>query len=111
MISKEKFVGIMNKLQEAQQLVDDIDKVINSTKYHSFFVDFADANTLFILHDDIVIDLLVDMFNDKNEWISWWIYETNFGKDIEMATVTNEKENKKWLLNTPEALYDFLIEM
>ena len=38
--------------------------------------------------------------------ISWWVYETDCGKDKEMNVV--EYKKKKYHINTPDDLYDFI---
>lgn len=60
------------------------------------------------LGDDAIIDLLALHFEDESEWISYWIYELNFGKDYHDGAVTMDDEIVK--MATVEDLYNVLKE-
>lgn len=106
MITKEHFVTIINRLKETDDMVDKINNIIrNSTD--SFISDFTNAGSIMICHEDIVLHLLENMFNDTDT-ISWWLYEKDYGRDIRMKMwdgFGNEID-----VSTPEKLYDYLIE-
>ncbi len=107
MITKNEFVEIMNKLKE----VDDFVKEVNekSRKLSDAIIsDFFNAQSLSISHESLVLELLQNIFNDK-DFISWWIYETDYGRNKNMAKVWLE-DNTEISLETPEQLYDFLIK-
>ncbi len=57
-----------------------------------------------ILH--ALIECLEDTMSDKDEWISWWIYEKDFGKNKKMTAHYENGKNIK--LDTVEDLYKFL---
>ena len=57
---------------------------------------------------ETVIDLLEFIFNDKNQWISYWIFELDFGKDYEDGYVKDE-HGEVIPLKTTEDLYDLLV--
>ena len=46
------------------------------------------------------------MLDDENDWIGWWIYEVRENPK-ENAIVCN---GKKWTIDSPETLYDFLYQ-
>ena len=50
------------------------------------------------------------MFNDRGNWISWWLYEQDYGRSVRIDDVFNEEIGKFIDLTTPEKLYDYLIE-
>ena len=59
------------------------------------------------------IRLLENMFEDEEcQWISWWMYETDFGKDEKMAKVYTHfgDEEVEQPLPTSKELYQLLIE-
>lgn len=56
-----------------------------------------------------LVKLLEKSFNDENNWISYYIWELNFGRDWEPGCVTNE-EGTDVKLQEVEDLYDLLIE-
>lgn len=59
-----------------------------------------------------VIELLENMFNDKDEDISYFLYEMD-AADHENMIVPDEKcpmdKDKKILYNSPETLYNYLV--
>ena len=58
---------------------------------------------------EMVVDLLEFIFNDENQWISYWIFELDFGKDYEDGWVT-QKDGAVIPLKTVEDLYDLLVK-
>ena len=69
-----------------------------------------DCNSVFYgFYEDVVVNLLIEVMNDKDEWISWWLYECDYGKDIEKYAAIGP-DNVEIDLSTPEKLYDFLTE-
>jgi len=105
MISKNKFEGIINALKEAHELQDKVDELMRNAK-DNIENDFMNAASLMINHEGIVIELLSDMFDDKAEWIAWWIYDTNFGQS--MTEIYDNDNNVIADLKTAGELYDFL---
>lgn len=60
-----------------------------------------------ICHEDLVVRLLENMFNN-NDIISYWLYERNYGRDFKLGDVL---DNGKTIdLSTPSKLYDYLIK-
>jgi hypothetical protein len=53
---------------------------------------------------DLSVRLLEKLFDDRGEYISWWLWE-----DVEKV-VTHTDSGKKIVLETIEQLYNFLIE-
>lgn len=106
MITKEQFVTIINRLKETDEMVDKINNIIrNSTD--SIISDFTNAGSIMICHEDIVLHLLEDIFNDTDT-ISWWLYEKDYGRDIRMKMW--DEKGKEIDVSTPEKLYDYLVE-
>ena len=58
-----------------------------------------------------VIDVLELAFEDKEQWISWWFYETNCGKENYRYWEASEdvEKDEGHAIENPEQLYDFLI--
>lgn len=106
MITRDEFVEIINRLKETDNLVKDInDKIRNSTEAH--ISDFTNAGSLMICHEDIVVHLLENMFNDTDT-ISWWLYEKDYGRNPEMKMW--DGFGKEIDVSTPEKLYDYLVK-
>ena len=97
--SKDRFVVILNTLQKQYDILSDL--------YENYNIDLIDCNWL--LNETHVIKLLEYIFNDEEtEWISWWCWETNFGRDEEFGAIFDEDDNII-RVDTAEQLYDFLI--
>jgi len=55
------------------------------------------------------IELLRNIFNDESDWISYYIYDLDFGKEYREGVVQDENGQNVPLL-TVEDLYNLLIE-
>ena len=103
MITKETFVNIMNRLEKLDTKMDNVDAALKQLSFD--FCGFYVPECI-----DIVMDTLVEAFNDKgNEWISYCVYELNFLKSFKPGMVLDE--NKTPIdLSSWDKVYDFLIE-
>ena len=109
MISKAKFVEILNRLKNYNTLQNKIqdlfDDLIDNKEQ-----DFMNAGSICIGHESIVIDLLEEMF--ETDLISWWIYELNYGTYYTKGCLQKEENGKIMNLDvsTADKLYDVLIK-
>ena len=102
MITKEEFVKSLNKLKEQS----DIDHQFNYHMEQAFPGSYAPIyhNVLW----ELSVHLLELSVKDDEKYVSWWIFETDFGKrDIVNSLRVNDKPVD---VSTPEKLYDFLVE-
>lgn len=107
MISKEQFISIIDKLKE----VDDFVKETNdrARKLNDAIIsDFFNASSLSISHENIVLKLLENMFNDK-EILGWWLYELDYGRKFKQGYLKDD-EGTDIDVSTAEKLYDYLIK-
>lgn len=103
MISKKTFVNTINKIIDYNNMSNEINDVFS--KYRT-----EDCNSVFYgFYEDVVVNLLTEAMNDKDEWISWWLYECNYGTDTTGYAVVGPR-NIELDLSTPEKLYDFLVK-
>lgn len=107
MISKEQFVKIINRLKDTDDFVKETN---NRARKLADSIESAEINAmgLAISHESIVVELLEDMFNDS-DYISWWLYDLEYGRDYKDGCIQDEK-GKIIDLSTAEKLYDFLVE-
>lgn len=106
MITKQEFVDIINQLKEVNDFVQETNDKARKLK-DAIISDFYNASNLSISHETIVLKLLENMFNDT-DWISYWIYELDYGRKYEDGCIT---ENDNIIdISTPEKLYDCLVE-
>ena len=106
MISKEKFLEIINRLKKYDELQNDINELFcesidNKEK------DFINAGSICIGHESVVVYLLENMFD--TDMISYWIYELDYGEKYTEGCVLDENMNNIDL-STSEKLYDYLIK-
>lgn len=98
-ISKESFCECMQKLMD---LNDNCDNA-----YHYFEKIGIDVNSVYSPLEDILLKILSESMLDKDGWIEWYVYETNFGR----KKLTAYWDNGKYIivLNTFSDLYNLLI--
>lgn len=92
----EEFEHTINALRDN---IDQLDKV----------AEVLDCANIFNLSaSDQVTDLLTYIFDDKDEWISYWVYERDFGRNW-YEGCAQEKDGSNIDLSTTKRLYDFLV--
>lgn len=104
MISKQEFIDIIDKLKEVNDFVDEVNSKARKLD-DAIISDFFNASSLSISHENLVVRLLENMFNDY-DIISWWLYELDYGRNTDMAWV--EENGVKTYLYTAKDLYNYL---
>lgn len=100
-ISKGEFCGALHELKENEDFIDEINDVLRK---------FGGDNYIFSTRlEDVIVRLLETVFEDTDKWISYWMWEENFGRKYEDGDAIDEKGNII-PLKTAEDLYDFLIK-
>ena len=105
MITKNKFCKIMNHFREQDNMAQEL----NQTFHNYNCMDFRDG-AMFIDTEsqDIIVDLLVEMFEDNEGAIPYWCYELEYGINHYLGCVTDENDNPIDI-STPEKLYDYVV--
>lgn len=105
-ITKDHFVACIKVLRDADDMARRINSVVDEYKRGDFINGYAFSN------DDAemkLIETLEIALGDVEHWISWWCVEADYGReDGFAASVTCNGKN--YILDTPEALYDFLTQ-
>lgn len=107
MITREEFIDIIEKLKEVNDFVyetNDKARKLND----AIISDFFNASSLSISHENIVVELLENMFNDK-DIIGWWLYELDYGREYKKGCFQDGK-GKNIDISTSGKLYDYLIK-
>lgn len=99
-MSKESFCKVMDNYKSMFDFTDEMNELFDKYK--------MDGNIFPPLCTETVIDLLEFIFNDKNQWISYWVWELEFGKRYEDVDVEGS-DGCIILLKTTEDLYDLLV--
>lgn len=105
-MTKEQFVSAIEELKDADDLQNQIDDIMKKSLANKRN-DFMNAASLQISHEELVIDLLEEIFDDEGQWIVYWIYELDYGKKYTKGCVVDDKPID---ISTAGKLYDFLIK-
>lgn len=105
-ISKDKFVEIINRLKNYNNLQDKMNDLFKEN-IDNKEMDFMNAGSICIGHENVVVYLLERMFD--TDMISYFIYELDYGEKYKAGCVLDENMNEIDL-STAEKLYDYLIK-
>ena len=108
-MNKYKFVKCIKALQSADNLQNEVSKLMRTAK-ENIENDFMNGASLMICHEGIVIELLEEIMEDNYDTISWWIYDTEYGTS-EPNIYDGKTGELTHCLDTPEKLYDYLEEV
>lgn len=100
MISKETFVNTMNRLYDLDERMDVADAALKKLS-----PDFCGLYITDIF--DIAIGLLEDVMNDKDGWVSYFVYERDWLRDMHLGDVEvngNPVKIENWA-----DVYDFIV--
>ena len=106
MISKDKFIEIINRLKSYNELQNKINDLFKEN-IDNKEMDFMNAGSICIDHESVVVYLLERMFD--TDMISYFIYELDCGEKYKKGCVLDENMNEIDL-STAEKMYDYLIK-
>ena len=98
-LSKETFLKVLRLIQEQDQINHDFSCALQTVG--NGFIAFGTENKFY----EALMLVLEELFGDKSDYISWWLYEAS--DDYTVETVDG---SQKWDLRETEALYDYLVE-
>ena len=106
MLDKKTFC---HTIEEIKKVNDKLDKLMNLNS--SFCFGIVEEYSL----QDELITLLEKSMNipchpSFGSTISWWVYETEFGRNHPNIDIRTKKGKKQYYLDTVEKLYDFCVE-
>lgn len=98
--NKDIYCDTLRDLQEIHKKIEAVHQAFNSLSpdFGGFYVDGIDES---------ITSLLDHITNDTFGWTSYFIWELNWGKDAKKFEVTDQY-GKKWVLDTPEKVYDLI---
>lgn len=100
MISKETFVDVMNKLKVLDEKMNNVDVAMKELS-----PDFSGFYIPQILN--IALEILRDVFDDNDDWISYFMFELNWLHYYKTGCVSINGESID--LSTWDKVYEFLI--
>ena len=97
MLSKLDFVNYLYELKEYHETCNKVSVASNGG------INLYDVTGI----GDVTVDLLQNTMRDKNDWIPYWMYELNFGRDYRPGCVT--RDGSEIPLQTFDDVYDLLV--
>ena len=104
MITKETFVKTMEQLETLNNKMDAVDATMKELD-----PDFCGFYIMDIFN--ITLNVLEEAMGDKEEWISYCVYEENWLEDFKLGDVTIMREGNEENvdLSTWDKVYDFVV--
>ena len=97
-MTKQEFIGIMTELLSIKTAEENLNKAIKKFEPDLSYLCFGRYETL-------VVRSLEFAMNDKDKWISWWIYDHKCGKS---KLNVRKKDGTIIPSKTPANLYDLI---
>lgn len=98
--SKEQFCKMIAEIKDIDDRHEKLNDVLSKV--------CLDSILIFPTLKDSILEYLSLVFNDTSNWIYYYVCDLNYGKDWHLGCVTFNNDDYK--LETPEELYDLLIE-
>ena len=117
MTTKETFSALMRALKETKEhtdkLCDDLYAVIQKHRPEQD-IDLSGYQLWPLVYDSRLEDALIreleKEFEDEDSWISYFVYELEYGTKEWAGKCGTMKDGKPICLETPEDLYDLLVD-
>jgi hypothetical protein len=104
MISKERFVKALRFIQKMAKLENDINSLYKENELD--FTSFSYSE-----YEGELIETLMNVMQDEDELICWWIYQVDFGQELDDdENSAEDKDGNKIDIKTAEKLYDYLVK-
>ena len=99
-MTRETFKKLMTEFIEIRNAEYKLNEAFKVFEPDFNYVAFSRYATLFI-------STIEEAMNDKEDWISYWVYELNFGKDAHEESV-KDKDGKSIPIKTIDGLYNLI---
>ena len=97
---KRHFIQTMEYIVESIRKYEKFNKAIqeytNDTNFSGFF-----------MNDDFLLDLLKELYDDKDDWIGYWLYDLDCGKLAKKKSI--QMKGKNIPIKTLDDLYNIII--
>jgi hypothetical protein len=98
-MEKKEFVRLMKGVIQLDKDQESINKAFQKLDSDFNYFSLGKCTTL-------ILDAIKIAMNDEYDFINYWVYEKNFGKDKELKVF--DKDNKVIPSDTLEQLYDLI---
>lgn len=103
MITFEEFNRYMTAIKDGGELQDKLTEAVSEyNRKQNMCVSLVIPS-----QDYIIVNLIAKILDDKNGWISYWVYELNYGRKYKDGTIT-DKDGDIIKLKTIEDLWNLL---
>ena len=106
MLGRDKFLEYMNDLKNCidnhQELADIITKLNEENDGYCLPLNIKEEN--------LIVKLLANLMEDDSELLTFFIYETNWGKDGENCIYDCDTD-EEFSIRTPAELYDYMLKV
>lgn len=99
-MNKKLFIESLNNLEKQYNVDVEFSKTMGKAFPNAFEANLLPNNHLLV---DTVIKLLGDGLDDHIDWIGYYCFELDFGKNFEIGMISDDVD-----ISTPEKLWDFL---
>jgi len=99
-MKKQEFIKSMNKIIANEKLIDKLEAVLSELSPDSH----SSPITIFT---EAHLEIMQSAMQDKDNWITYWYWELNKGKEAKADSVT-DRDGKKIPIKTLGNLYDLL---
>ncbi|MCD7996390.1 MAG: hypothetical protein LUH21_04065 [Clostridiales bacterium] len=101
-MNRELFIEIISDIQKTYDYQENLNSFLHEHGVEGYlFQPDCIPSTIKLLH-------VIFKVEDKDEWISYFCFELNFGRKWKSGMVKDEN-GKDILMDSPGALYDFLL--
>jgi len=108
MLTRKQFLKDINVLLTATVFEEALDNVFRnfSGERHDFIcgAGFNDPQMV-----QAFVDTIEQALDDQEHWVSWWIFDTDFGRERSMTQIIGPN-GAVWNITNAELLWDFLNE-
>ena len=101
MFTRKQFIKYMKEYKQLDKDIDGMDDAMKKISPDFGGFHLGRVNTM-------VVDLLRETMEDTSEWIEYFIYDIEWGKNAKKGTVT-DKNGKDIPIKTLSNLYDIII--
>jgi len=99
MVTFNEFKTMMDRIISVNDMADEL---------YKYNIDFIETDIGWLI--DHVINLLNKILKDNHDTLSWWCWETNFGRDKEMCIIQDVKTGKEVAIDTIEKIWLYLTD-
>lgn len=104
-MKKINFIKHLKSIKEMHDAEDNITKALQLLGEKDFPIYFSLTKPI-----TFMMEILKDAMNDKYDYISYFVYELDWGKHKMARNCITEKNGKKISLQTESQLYNYIIK-